>query len=326
MGVITADIRRYIEHRILNFESLLLEHLTPLLRKQAHHAIALHREALKHSNVDPYLKDLDDLHEQLTEHWTKVYGDFLSRVYLSQDILAFYQFLIEELLKDYANQPSTVSGWTLNRAKYIAEQDGDTGAKDNNNVGTLYQIHVVYPLEEMMVNREHVESKLRSAAAGQGSDIQRFIDKCDWSSLATALINDRDLTLNLLEGQQPNANMFGTNTYKRILQGIDEIKDKYFTELSDRSTFTINTHARELSARLASNHANNGSPLMPLAIGPADTRRNSEDLSPRNGNIYKAITSGFETVKSGLKSRAYPTSSGTNRDEAAYLVDSKKAE
>jgi hypothetical protein len=49
----------------------------------------------------------------------------------------------------------------------------------------------------------------------------------------------------------------------------------------------------------------------------------------RNGltwNIYKLITSGFERAKSDLKSRAYPTSSGADWDEAAYLVDSKKSE
>jgi hypothetical protein len=68
---------------------------------------------------------------------------------------------------------------------------------------------------------------------------------------------------------------------------------------------------------------------MPLTDALPDTRRHSEDLSSRNGltwNIYKSITSGFERAKSDLKSRAYPTSSGADWDEAAYLVDSKKSE
>lgn len=60
------DIRLAIKSRISNFEILLPEHLTPLLRKQINHAIELHRDAL--NNPDPYLKDLDALYNQFNKH------------------------------------------------------------------------------------------------------------------------------------------------------------------------------------------------------------------------------------------------------------------
>jgi hypothetical protein len=101
-------------------------------------------------------------------------------------------------------------------------------------VGTAYSVHTIYPLEEMMLSRDYVENKLRAVAAGQGrqgSDIQLLIDKCDWSNLATALTNDRDLARKLFLQQPLNAKQFDANTYNRILQGIDEIEGKYFAKL-----------------------------------------------------------------------------------------------
>jgi len=87
-----------------------------------------------------------------------------------------------------------------------------------------------------MLSRDYVKNKLRAAAEGRrGSDIQPLIDRCDWSNLATALTNDRDLARKLF--QQPfNTNQFDENTCKRILRGINKIKGKYFAKLSDSPT------------------------------------------------------------------------------------------
>jgi hypothetical protein len=317
-----GDIRPYIERRIIDFEILSLEHPTPLLREQIRHAVALHREALEHPDFDPYLKDLDDLQHQFEEHWAKIYGDAISRATLLQDIIMFQRFLIAKLLEDYMNEPCPVSTWVLDQAKCIVEQEDYTGAKDGSNMDTAYRVHVVYPLEEMMLDRDHVENKLRAAAMGQehsGSAIQPLIDKCDWSNLATALAYDRDLALKLFEVQPPDANIFDAKTYQRILHGIDEIKGKYFSELSDSSTFTISTYAREMSAGQASSQYNIGSPPAPLTIRPSNSRR-----SWRTGwtwDIYGAIVSGLTGT-----TPTYSTSSDANCDEATSLVNSKKAE
>lgn len=322
-----GDIRQLIGRRIINFEILLSDHLTPLLREQIRHAIALHRKALQHPNSDPYLKDLSDLHDQLMEHWTKVYGDLISRAYLLQDIIMFRQFLIAELLEDYTNEPCTVDKWVLNQAKCVIEQGDHARAEDGSVVDTTYQVHVVFPLEEMMLSRDHVENKLRAAAIRQGnsgSDIQPLVDRRDWSNLAATLTNDRRLALKLFGEPSFDANISDAKTYQRILHGINEIKGKYFSELSDSSTFTISTHAREMSAGQASSQYNIGSPPAPLTIRLSNSRPHLEDPSSRNGwtwDIYGTIVSGLKGTK-----LTYSTSSDANCDEATSLVNSKKAE
>jgi hypothetical protein len=156
-----GDIRQGIESRINYFEVLLPEHLTLLLRKQINHAIKLHHEALKHP--DPYLKDLDALYDQFKEHWTKVYRDSISRVFLLQDIIMFHQFLVRKLLEDYTDEPYTINRWELDQAKCIIEQEDHAGAKNGSTVGTAYPVHVIYPLEEIHGPRDVSE---------RGSDIQ----------------------------------------------------------------------------------------------------------------------------------------------------------
>jgi hypothetical protein len=320
-----GDIRQLIERRIINFEILLLDHLTPLLREQILHAIALHREALQQPDVDPYLEDLDDLHDQLKGHWTKVYGNLISRAYLLQDIILFQQFLIAKLLEDYTNEPCPVNKWVLDQAKCIIEQEDHAMARDGSVVDTTYQVHVVFPLEEMMLSRDHVENKLLAAAIGlghSGSDIQRLIDRRDWLNLAMVLTNDRGLALKLFEGQP--SGICDAKTYERILQGIDQIKGKYFTELLDSSTFTISTHAREMSAGQASSQYNIGSPPAPLTIRPSNSRPHSEDPSSRNSwtwGIYDVIVSSLKGTKP-----TYSTSSDANCEETTSLVNLKKAE
>ena len=317
--IITKDIRQRIEHRIRNLKTLLLERLTPLLREQIRHAIALHTEALEHPNVDQYLDDLDSLHDQLMEHWTKVYGDLISRAYLIQDVVLFQQFLVAKLLEDYTNEPYTVDKWVLNQAKRAIEHEDHARLKDGSDVDMMYQVHVVFPLEEMMLSRDHVENKLRAAAIGREhprSDIQPLIDRRDWSNLAAALTNDRHLALKLFGGPSFDTNILNDSTQKRILRTIDEIKGKYFSELSDSSTFAISTYAREMSTRHTSNDTNHGSPLTPLTIAPLETRNHLKDPS-KNGfvwGIYDTIASGLGR-KSNLKFRASLPSSGSDRDD-----------
>jgi hypothetical protein len=296
------------------------EYLTPLLQTQLHHAIELHCEALNHP--DPYLKDLDTLHDQFKEHWTKVYGDATSRAFLLRDIVMFHQFLVGKLLEDYTNEPYTINNWERDQAKCIIEQEG---AKDGSNVGTAYSIHVIYPLEEMMLSRDYVENKLRAAAAEgrRGSDIQPLIDRCDWSNLATALTNDRDLARKLFLQQPFNTNQFDANTYKRILWGIDEIEGKYLAKLLDSPT-----HTREMSAGQASNHTNNGSSPPPQTSAPSNTRHHLGDPPSRSGigwSVYNAIASGFRGTKSSIRSRPSLLSFDDDCDKTFY-INSKKAD
>jgi hypothetical protein len=223
----------------------------------------------------------------------------------------FHQFLVGKLLEDLANEPYTINQWILDQAKCIIEQEG---AKDGSNMSTAYPVHVIYSLEEMMLSKDYGENKLRAVVAGQGrqgSNIQPLINRHNWSKLATALTNDRDLAQKLFLQQPFKASIFDANTYKRILKSIDEIEGKYFATLSDPSTFTISPHAREISARQASNHTNHRSPLTSQTIAPSNTRYHLGDPSSGGGvawNIYGAIASGFVGTKSSISSRPPPSS------------------
>ena len=177
----------------------------------------------------------------------------------------------------------------------------------------------------MILDRDQIENKLSAVTIGKehsGSDIQPLIDKCDWSNLVTALVYNRGLALKLFEGQP--SGICDAKTYERILQGIDQIKGKYFTELLDSSTFTISTHAREMSAGQASSQYNIGSPPAPLTIRPSNSRPHSEDPSSRNSwtwGIYDVIVSSLKGTKP-----TYSTSSDANCEETTSLVNLKKAE
>jgi len=226
---------------------------------------------------------------------------------LLQDIILFRQFLIAKLLEDYTNVPCTVDKWVLNQAECIIEQGDHAMAKDGSVVDTTYQVHVVFPLEEMMLSRDHVEDKLRAAAiqGHSGSDIQPLIDRRDWSNLAAALTNDRRLALKLFGGGSFDANVCDAKIYQRILHGIDEIKGKYFSELSDSSTYTISTYARGISAE--------------QTIPPPDIRHHSEDPSLKGSFVW--IYNKFASLR-----KTYPTSSDAKYDEETCPINLKKAE
>jgi hypothetical protein len=91
---------------------LLSENLTPLLRKQIKHAIVLYEAALDHP--ESYTTILDDLHNQIKEHWSKLCGDVSFKANLSFDICSFHLFLTQLLVDEYLNEPRTfdpTKGW-----------------------------------------------------------------------------------------------------------------------------------------------------------------------------------------------------------------------
>ena len=257
--IVGPDLIRNEKIRILKI--LLLEQLTPLLRKEIHHAITLH----KHSNDE----DVDTLFNRIVEHWTKIYGNLIARAHLIEDIALFQKFLTLKLLEDYAKKPCTVTEWVFNKADIIEQHHAK--AKGGNDEDTTYQIGVVFPLDELMLNRDHVEKKLLSTVSEprSGSHIQRLVDRKDWSSLATTLANDRDLAVGLFREQPFDPNLFDENTRKKVLRGIDEMERKYL-----KSHRSIGTHA-------------------------------TEETVPRNSfawDVYNAIASGLRGASPSLRS------------------------
>jgi hypothetical protein len=319
-----TDIIWVIDRRIHYFQVLLLERLTPHLRDQVHRAITLHSEALDDQpNVNQYLHDLDTSYQQFTEHWTKVYDHPISRARLMQNIALFQQFLAAELLQAYTKERYTVNAWTFEQATIVEQRD---------SAARIYHTNVVLPLEEMMLNRDHVETKLRAAAARrghQGTEIQRLIDQCDWVNLAAILTNDQDLALKLFGAPPLDPKYYNADTRTRVLQGINKKKSEYFTELTTPSTFTISTRARDMM---------NARQVRPI------TTNKFEERTPTTGfgwHIFEALRTGFTGAgTSGLGERhtsgVQATDTGpqcTARstfnpdwDETAPLINLKKAE
>jgi len=234
-----ANAREIALFRIVYFGFLSRQNHTPLLQEELHRAIILHVDAVESPDISPFIPDLDAIHAQIEEHWARVYGNIFTTASLLWDINVYEQFLQSKLLEDYANEPFEVVGRTLRLAECTAKQDtrrftepiGDTTSDKE------YRDHVVFPLEESILDRSHVENKLRAVAARQGrpgSDIQRLIDACDWAKLAAVLTNDRDIILRLTQRSACPAEIS-----KKILAGINRVQNKYFTSLSSPSTFTL---------------------------------------------------------------------------------------
>lgn len=216
------DVREVLKHRILFFEILLEENPTPLLRQEMLHAIEMHRVALQQPNVNPYLKDLNNLHAQIEQHWSRVNQDMITKAYLIYDFLALRLFLGSKLMEDYLNKPYKAEGGIFARCEWAVNQAEDCSEK--------YKTHITFPLEEYMLNKDHVENKLRTVAARQGhpgNDIQPLIERCDWDRLAAALTRDRELASIL-----PQDPFYPAERHKRTMQSIDQIQTKYFTSIT----------------------------------------------------------------------------------------------
>ena len=252
------------------------------------------------------------------------------RAYLVQNMLMFQLFLRSKLLEDYAKEPHTVDSYILTKAERVSKQDNRSlavpGAKDDSDSDKRYQDYIVFPLEELMLNRDHVENKLRAAFARQGqpgSNIQPLINRCDWESLAAALTNNRELAAKLLQGPTPII-----DSYERILQGINQVQAKYFTGLTSPSTFTISIHAKEMSARQATNSIDERSTIPPSATASVHTGRQSTDLSKTGfiWSIYDSIASRFWETVLKPETEAAPLLSNTFWHRKAPYTNMKKVE
>lgn len=343
------DLHEFIRERINNYELLFLHYVTPLLRKELHTAIKLHNEALEDSKLQGdrhYLRQLDLVDERIQEHWTKVYSDVSSHARLMQNIGQFQTYLAAKLLEDYTGKPNTKSDFELEQAYLIerhdsaADESGDEGngsREDSANGGDdsedrellyrAYQVCVVYPLEEALLDPESVEHRLRMAAAGQqypGGVIRCFISQCDWPNLAKTLLNDRGLTLALAEQVTIKPGLFEDDTKVAVLRGIEKIQSKYFESLSSASTYTISKLAAETSATEAS--AGSAEKLPSGSTAGQHPEGSSWKTGARS--LYNTFTNGLKggrTIPS-LRAVANFSSHKDSFDEKDPLIDSKKTQ
>lgn len=338
--------------RIENFKLLFLQRLTPLFRKELQDAIAVHDAAVEDITArgDHHsLKDLDAVQAQIHEHWTKVYGDFVSHARLMQNIGQFQTYLTAKLLEDYVGQHYTSSDFELEQTYLVEQHDtvkntsDDRNSKSHSKLGggggggdrvdsnkevllEAYQINFIDPLEEMTLDKNGVEHRLRMVIAGRQHArgvVQRLIDNCDWSNLAVILVNDRVLALALAEQVTIKPGLFENDTKVAVLRGIDKIQTKYFERLSSASTYTISRLATERSVKEVSDSTGERQTAAPETADPSE----GTYWKIRAKSLYNTFTSGLRGGRpiSSLKAVAHLPSHKDNLDEKDPLIESKKS-
>ncbi|KAJ2997763.1 hypothetical protein NUW58_g549 [Xylaria curta] len=209
------------DDRVRSLRVLLIEPLTPLLRREIHIAIKLPSK--------PPSKEIDVVLDQITEHWTEIYGTPNARACLVEQLALFQQFLTNDLLKDYAAQPYQPTQWVSLQAELVQQHSIKAGS-DESYDDTEYQARIVVPLEELILNQEHVERRVRYAESG--GYIQHLINQRDWINLATALKDDRDLAKSLSGGHSFYPHALDVITRRIVLRGIDKVESTHLQKPS----------------------------------------------------------------------------------------------
>ena len=246
-------LRQYTADKIAAWQVLIATcKLTPRLQKQIQSAINIYYQTANQPNLNVIEsgKSLLALRDLIEDHWKQIYENSSNTACLFGHIVIFRMFLQCKLLEDYAGTSyvanenivclSRCKGQLKDRERAARELNTEVDHLDN-----VYQQRVVFVLDELMLDRAHVESKMRAALTrdGQpGSDIQTLIDRCDWANLAAVLRKDQLLSRELFSK--------GT-TQRKIQRGISRIQKKYFRELISSSKFVISKFANNLSIRLA---------------------------------------------------------------------------
>lgn len=323
--------------RVCYYAYFLFENVTPLLRKEINHATKVHSEAFQQPDVDPdLLKALDNVHHRLTKHWAKVFQEPISRALLTQQISFFQRFLTDRLLEVYTGRPYQVDQWHSTELRIFRQRD---------DLGQMYYDFFTWPLEEMMLDQDHVQETLVTAAAepqsaDRAKDIQCLIARCDWPSLARALVKDRELAIGLFDEEPIDPEYYNANTRKKVLRGIEKVRDKYFEDLSDLAKFSISKYAVGLSPiqSSADEKSDSAGTSLDEKTVVITTRETSE---PRTKAGQQSKTTARDLIHTllgglggaglgqGLRSRLHinsPGSSGGGWDETSPLVNSKKAD
>ncbi|KAG6368517.1 hypothetical protein INS49_002727 [Diaporthe citri] len=262
-----------------------------------------------------------------------VFQEPISRALLTQQISFFQRFLTDRLLEVYTGKPYQVDQWHSTELRIFRQRD---------DLGQMYHDFFTWPLEEMMLDQDHVQETLVTAAAepqsaDRAKDIQCLIACCDWPSLARALVKDRELAIGLFDEEPIDPEYYNANTRKKVLRGIDKVRDKHFEDLSDPAKYTISKYATGLSPAQSSADEK----LDPTSLDEKTvviTTRETSEPTTKAGQQSKTTARdlvhtllgglGSAGLGQGLRSRLHinsPGSSGGGWDETSPLVDSKKA-
>lgn len=336
----TEEVRFGLEIRLARYQLLLHDYQTPLFHNQLLDAIRLHEDTVQaptptpaeHERVLDQIVVLDNMDDRLDKHWDELHESMNFRTTLLANISQYQSKLGAWLILDYTGKSSKTCIWASSIIGYV-DNVGSGGVDNIHDDYKLYQQTFVRPLKEMMLSQDHVKKRLRIAATEStrpAGMIYHLIDRCDWGALAYALINDRELAVTLFGAKQLKPGLWSPWSGKWVVQKIDDIRDKYFEELSTPEQYTISKRARKLSAKKVASAAHQSSPP---PLSPASFPR-AEEASALVAakSIYKKVVNGlaFEgdglTLRSIVRRRTQTTSPWASSDSTTQLIDPSEKE
>lgn len=337
------DARDLIRIRLAGYRLLLSEYNTPLFHNELLDAIKLHEEALRHPDPTPAererLRDqlgvIDNMDSRLQKRWKSLHRCMTSHQSLLAGISNFQRYLGAWLMLEYSGKHA---GKRYDWASDIVEAIDDVGSgSSSGNLDEDFRVYhrmFVRPVREMMLDQDHVETRLRAAAAGSShpaGEIYRLIDECEWQALAAQVVNDRRLAVTLFGARQVNKDFWSAQFGKSVLRLIDGVRDKYFTELETWEKYTLSRRARDLSfKKVAARAAARISSSTPPS--PASTRQAAGDsmaMGTSNRVFGKFVRGlGFGRMGLGLRSVVHRDISNTSAvadlDSKSQLVEEKE--
>lgn len=267
--------RTTLEARIAHWRiQLQQERLTPMLQLEMLGAIQLTNEAMQKPRASAnaeVVESLETLHNDITEHWCKVFKNPEDRSILMANISHYEVVFTGMLYEDYVSQSANVlesllpgDEWFSNVSSQVQQhRELMRNSKSNHEQGTSlnedkdYQENILFPLEEMCLGSlvSHAENRLCTTAAARqagaqytGAYVPRLIQACDWQSLAETLIYDRELVTELCSYAtiQLNWEWLKKKLLPQVLRTMDELERKYFTDLSSPTSYSISAHAADM--------------------------------------------------------------------------------
>lgn len=340
------DARNLIRIRLAGYKLLLSEYHTPLFHNELLDAIKLHEEALKHPDPTPAQRErlrdqlgvLDNMNERLQKRWRGLHRRMSSHQSLLAGISNFQRYLGAWLMLDYSGKHKH-AGKRYDWASDIVEAIDDVGSSSGGG-GNLDEDFRVYhrmfvrPVREMMLDQDHIETRLRAASVGSAhpaGEIHRLIDECEWQALAAHLVNDRRLAVTLFGARQVNKDFWSAQFGENVLKLIDGVRDKYFTELETWEKYTLSRRARDLSFKKVTARAAARIPSS-TPPSPASARQGSGDptaVAARKSVFGKVVRGlGLGQMGLGLRSVIHRGISTNSReaglDSTSQLIEEKE--
>lgn len=307
----------------------LKERLTPLLRNEIRHLSKTYLEALGDPNLDEQhdlSKSLASMHDRLTEHWNRVYKDPLHHTMLLVNMIELEQFIAEHLQSEYLGSPFHATEFVLDAAHLV--ECHRAGVEDDDNK-TQYQDTIVTPLTEMGADIGYVEDKLLWALGTQhqerlGSRVRNLISQRNWPEVATVLVGDNRLALDLHSDNRLDPGCYETSTHEKVIHQIAAMEEAYFAELSSPTGFKLTKHAMEKLpvAKPTTSNAAAAPPILNVEKGPKKMTK-----TDRVRNLLNHVSGGIKSLGTGSAggSRAGPGDPSREPDEKTPLVRLKGA-